>query len=156
MPQKTALIVIDMQRKYMDKYDPDLMDRVNARILRAKEQSIPVIYVKNTGLSGNNGYELDDRLILVSDHIFEKKFPSAFSSDEFTAQLQELGVSGLELIGVDGSSCVAKTAFDAKEKGYEVSVNLACVGSVNDKIFADTLRKMEEAGIRKSARRREK
>ena len=145
MLQKTALIVIDMQRKYMDKYDSGLIERVNSRILKAKDQEEPVIYVKNVGLSGSEGYELDDGLLLVSDYVFEKRFPSAFSADEFVLVLDKLKVSELELIGVDGSSCVAKTAFEAKENGYEVCVNLTCVASINEKIFSDTVQKMEKA-----------
>ena len=43
---------------------------------------------------------------------------------------------------------VAKTAFAAKENGYEVNVNLNCVSSVNDKIFKDTQVRMKEVGLR--------
>ncbi len=52
------------------------------------------------------------------------------------------------LIGVDGSSCVAKTAFDGADRGYDVTVNLRCVRSVNDKIFAEVIDKMKAEGIK--------
>ena len=146
---KKALLVIDVQERYMHKYDTDLIPRINNRISEAYNDGILIIYVKNAGNPGTEDqYALADNLLLVSDNVFEKKFPSAFTSEAFKSFLEEQDVTDLELIGVDGSSCVAKTAFAAKENGYEVSVNLNCVSSVNDKIFKDTQAKMKEVGIR--------
>ncbi|WP_272796058.1 cysteine hydrolase family protein [Butyrivibrio sp. DSM 10294] len=146
---KKALLVIDVQERYMHKYDPNLITRINNRISEADNDGILTIYVKNAGDPGSEDqYALADDLLIVSEYIFEKKFPSAFTSEEFKSFLEEQKITDLELIGVDGSSCVAKTAFAAKENGYEVSVNLNCVSSVNDKIFKDTQVKMKEVGIR--------
>ncbi len=144
----SALIVIDIQAKYMDKYETNLVDRINARIREAQESGMPVLYVMNSGKKEHDPeYELSDKLLLVSDCIYEKHFPSAFTSEKFAAALENMGITKLELIGVDGSSCVAKTAFDAVKKGYDVTVNLDCVSSINDKIFADIIKKMPGEGI---------
>ncbi len=144
-----ALLVIDVQERYMHKYDPNLIPRINNRISEADNDGILTIYVKNAGDPGSEDqYALADNLLIVSEYIFEKKYPSAFTSEEFKIFLEKQEVTELELIGVDGSSCVAKTAFAAKENGYEVNVNLNCVSSVNDKIFKDTQVKMKEVGIR--------
>ena len=43
---------------------------------------------------------------------------------------------------------MAKTAFDAAEKGYDVCINLEYVASINEKIFEDVLLKLEKAGVR--------
>ncbi|WP_294216384.1 hypothetical protein [Pseudobutyrivibrio sp.] len=37
------LLVIDMQEKYMNSYDSDLINRVNLRIREAKENAMPVV-----------------------------------------------------------------------------------------------------------------
>ena len=143
-----ALIVIDVQTKYMDKYDPGLIDRINGRIRKAETEGISIIYVKNMGNPGNEAlYSLSDQLYMASEDIYEKRFPSAFTAEAFALRLSELGVKELELIGVDGSSCVAKTAFDAMEKSYVVSIDISCVSSINDKIYEDTLEKLEDAGV---------
>ena len=144
-----ALLVIDVQAKYMDKYDHALMERINERIKKASDDGEIIIYVKNIGRPENAcDYLLDERLNVASDNIFEKKFPSAFSSEKFCVFLKDNGITVLELIGVDGSSCVAKTAFDAVLNGYGTSVNLSCVSSINDKIYDKTIEKMERTGIR--------
>lgn len=144
-----ALIVIDVQEKYMDSYEKDLIVRINDRIRDASDEDIPVIYVRNMGNSGNDAmYELSDNLLVVSGEIFEKHLPSAFTSVEFVTLLRELSVIEIELIGVDGSSCVAKTAFDAVSVGYNVSVNLNCVSSINSKFFSQTIDKMVSEGIK--------
>ncbi len=146
-----ALIVIDVQTKYMDKYDSNLINRINERIREAKAEELSIIYVKNTGNPGNEAeYTLADELLMESDDVYEKRFPSAFTSKEFVERLQGLGLKELELIGVDGSSCVAKTAFDGVARGYDVTVNLRCVSSVNDKIFAEVIDKMKAEGIKTS------
>ncbi|WP_029233579.1 cysteine hydrolase family protein [Butyrivibrio sp. VCB2006] len=144
-----ALLVIDVQSKYMDKYGLSLIDRINERIGKSSDDGSIVAYVKNIGRAENAGdYLLDERLNVVSDYIFEKSFPSAFSSEKFCVFLKDNGITDLELIGVDGSSCVAKTAFDAVLNGYGTYVNLSCVSSINDKIFDKTIEKMENSGIR--------
>ncbi len=144
-----ALIVIDVQEKYMDSYEKDLIVRINDRIRDASDENIPVIYVRNMGNPVNEAmYELSEDLQVVSGEVFEKHFPSAFTSAEFVTFLRELSVNEIELIGVDGSSCVAKTAFDAVSVGYNVSVNLNCVSSINSIIFSQTIDKMVSEGIK--------
>ena len=145
----SALIVIDIQEKYMDKYDAELVARINGRINEYANEGKRIIYVMNAGKPENaDKYLLDKRLQIASDTIFEKKFPSAFSSNEFSEYIEEMKLSEIELVGVDGSSCVAKTAFDAAEKGYDVCINLEYVASINEKIFEDVLLKLEKAGVR--------
>ncbi|ADL36541.1 hypothetical protein bpr_IV177 (plasmid) [Butyrivibrio proteoclasticus B316] len=144
-----ALIVIDIQEKYMDKYDMGLVDRVNARIREAEKSGMEVIYVMNSGKNEHDPeYKLADKLFLVSNCIYEKHFPSAFTSERFVGLLDSKSIREIELIGIDGSSCVAKTALDGVKKGYDVTVNLNCVSSINDKIFNETIKRMAEEGIK--------
>lgn len=43
---KEILLVIDMQQKYMNSYEPSLLERVNLRIQKAVASDMPVVYVK--------------------------------------------------------------------------------------------------------------
>ena len=75
------LIVIDIQQKYLKSYKPTLVDRVNARIEEALKKDIPVVYVRNIGISGREAsFEFADDLKIKSDCIFSKRFPSDFTN----------------------------------------------------------------------------
>ncbi len=144
-----VLVVIDMQDKYLSLYDEELLTNINRKIkLAHEEEDVPIVYVKNIGLAGSKtGYELSDNLLMVSDLVYEKKSPSAFSSKAFTHKLECLKATELELVGVDGSSCVAKTAMDAAKLGYKTEIVKSCVGARNDKVYEKTLKKLEGAGV---------
>ncbi|WP_051656436.1 cysteine hydrolase family protein [Butyrivibrio sp. AE3004] len=144
-----VLVVIDMQEKYLGDYDGNLLTNVNHTIKIAHEdEEIPIVYVKNIGLTGKKaGYDFSDELLLVSNLIYEKKYPSAFSSKEFSKKLESLKATELEIVGVDGSACVAKTAMDAAKLGYKTEVVKDCVGARNDRLYEKTLKKLADAGV---------
>ncbi len=143
-----TLLVIDVQEKYLSYYDAGLLSRTNARIAMAKSDRDQVFYVRNIGIHGDNdSYALAKDLLMVSDHIYEKRFPSAFTNDSFAKELKSLNITDLELIGVDGNSCVKKTCLDAVNAGYRVTINLKCTAARNEKIFEKTLEELSDAGV---------
>ena len=108
------LLVIDIQEKYLNYYDANLLSRINAKIAAAKSTVTQVFYVRNIGIHGeDDSYALAKNLLIVSDHIYEKIFPSAFTNDSFAKELKIQNVTELEIIGVDGNSCIKKTCLDA-------------------------------------------
>lgn len=142
------LLVIDMQEKYMKDYDAALLARVNQRILEANATGIPVVYVRNIGRVENaDKYVFCNNLAMVSELIFEKRIPSAFSSQDFTDYLKKSGVDLISIIGVDGRCCVFKTAMDAVNAGYKVRLYLESVAARNDNFFTKELPQMKEAGV---------
>ena len=142
------LLVIDMQEKYMKDYDAALLTRVNQRILEANATGIPVVYVRNIGRVENaDKYVFCNNLAIVSNLIFEKKVPSAFSSTEFSDYLKKIGVDLISIIGVDGRCCVFKTATDAIKAGYKVRIYLEAVAARNDNFFTRELPQMKEVGV---------
>lgn len=142
---RTVLVVIDMQQKYLPMYDAGLVERVNAVINAYHEAGVPVLYVKNIGKPENAAqYELAENLVMVSDQIFEKRSPSAFSSEAFVRALERLHADMLEIAGVDGNCCVAQAAMDAAKRGYQVRVLVGCVGFRNEKIWDKTVKKLEK------------
>ena len=109
------LLVIDMQQKYMDKYDSELLDHVNMRIHEAMVAEIPVVYVRNVGKpETEKNYVLAEGLDIVSEFVFTKRCPSAFSSVEFVDFIERMKVDTINMVGIDGRCCVAKSALDAK------------------------------------------
>ena len=142
------LLVIDIQEKYLNYYDADLLPRINARITAAKSTGTQVFYVRNIGIHGDDdSYALAKDLLIVSDNIYEKKFPSAFTNDSLAKELECMNVTELEIIGVDGNSCVKKTCLDAVSAGYKVTLNLRCTAAKNEKIFEKTLEELTDAGV---------
>lgn len=142
------LLVIDMQQKYMDNYEPDLLDRVNVRIQEAVAADMPVVYVRNVGkLENEDKYVMAAGLDVVSEFVFPKRWPSAFSSEEFAQFIEGLRVDTINMIGVDGRCCVARSAMDAKKRGYAVRLYLDAVAASNDNFFLKELPEMQEAGI---------
>lgn len=143
-----ALVVVDMQQKYLPYYQENLLDNVNLIIEEAKGQGAPIIYVRNIGKPENKSqYELASGLKMESEFIIEKNHPSAFKSEEFVNKLVEMRITELEIVGIDGSCCVAKTALDAAKRGYTVRLLLSCVGARNEKSFMKQVQLMQEAGV---------
>ena len=143
-----TLLVIDVQEKYLSYYDAGLLSRINARIAMAKSDCDQVFYVRNIGIHGNTAsYALAKDLLMVSDHIFKKSFPSAFTNDSLAKELKSMNVTELEIIGVDGNSCVKKTCLDAVNAEYRVTLNLKCTAARNEKIFEKTLEELSDAGV---------
>ena len=142
------LLVIDMQQKYMNSYEPDLMTRVNTRIKEAVESDVPVVYIRNVGKIENiDKYNLADDLDIVSDCSFTKRWPSAFSSEEFVSFIEDLKVDVINMVGVDGRCCVARTAMDALKRGYKARIYLDSVAAMNDNFYLKELPEMRDAGV---------
>ncbi len=143
-----TLLVIDVQEKYISFYDADLLPRINARIAAAKADGTQVLYIRNIGIRGDNdSYTLARELRVVSDHIYEKRFPSAFTNASFAKELSDMQATELEIIGVDGNSCIKKTCLVAVRAGYKVTLNLECTATKNAKIFEKTLGELSTAGV---------
>jgi nicotinamidase-related amidase len=142
------LLVIDMQQKYMNSYEPDLITRVNTRIKEAVESDVPVVYIRNVGKIENiDKYNLADGLDIVSDCSFTKRWPSAFSSEEFVSFIEDLKVDVINMVGVDGRCCVARTAMDALKRGYRARIYLDSVAAMNDNFYLKELPEMRDAGV---------
>lgn len=142
------LLVIDMQEKYLPLYDDGLLARVNSRIAEAAEEGMQVFYLRNIGRPENEAeYGFAEGLLFVSENVFDKKFPSAFSNEDFVEALEDMEVTDIEVIGVDGNCCVNKTCIDAVEAGYEVHLNLQCTAAKNPKIFEKTLTELKDKGV---------
>jgi len=145
-----ALIVIDVQKSYMKKYETELLDRINRQIDIVQKNQYDIVYVKNTKVL-RRGIVTDafaDELNLVSDNVFCKESADAFSSEDLVSYLVSRNISEVELIGVDGNSCIKASAKGAIQKGFGVSIILSCIGIVNPELFGKTKEQLEKIGVR--------
>lgn len=144
-----ALLVIDIQKSYITKYENAIVQRINERIVKSQKAQYDIIYIQNTKKlrSGMVTDELADELILASDNVFCKKEADAFSSEELISYLNSKHISEIEMIGVDGNSCIKASAKGAVKCGFIVSIILSCVGVSNLPRFEKTKENLEKLGV---------
>lgn len=160
-----ALIVIDMQEYYLGekrnqkifKYQPEvLINNVNNRINKYNaEQVFYIVHVfKNTwfnrilpvAVEGTDEARTVKGLNLVSKQLYSKSKGNSFTNKKFHAKLQELDISEIEVVGIDGGGCVALTALGALELGYKVYYNTECIGTVMEKRALKLNHKLKQKG----------
>ena len=150
-----ALIVIDMQADYIgyksknNYYSLDLIDKINEKIAAFQEQERLVIYVKNVGRRKKEPYISDfvQGLSIVSNNIILKEKASIFRNSELLNPLSQNHISQLEIVGIDGNCCVARSAIDASKCGFSVTLPLKYIGMKNKERFANTRKKLTQANV---------
>lgn len=146
-PARSALLVIDMQeellaggrkRSYPREASEATIEVVREVISRVRAQEMPVIYVRQEfsdlstrlvsrllygglGCEGRPGIRIDPRMPPGGDNTFTKPFGDAFSNPELERYLASLNVGELYLVGLDGITCVHRTACGARNRGYKVN-----------------------------------
>lgn len=144
-----ATVVIDMQEDYIKQYEFNLLDRVNRRITQAQRDNKLIIYVKNTKRlkSGAFTSEFAAGLQILSSNIFCKEAASIFTNDSFNTSLKNNKITEIELLGVDGNSCVAISAIEGCKNGYTVILPCSCIGVKNKERFLQKKEQLRRAGI---------
>ena len=77
-----ALLVIDIQKSYISRYNHNLLSKINERILEAEKNHWDIVYIKNIKRLRNRTLteEFADGLAVLSDNVFCKNEANAFSS----------------------------------------------------------------------------
>jgi nicotinamidase-related amidase len=168
-PQK-ALLVIDMQIDYIDEKGKfpieksqinNLIENVNNIIAAFNYNNYQIIYFKRkfrkndiknifrnfAAVEGTAGTEIDPRIQIVSDNIFDKFTTSVFSNKLFEDFLISNRINELYLCGVMADQCVYETALSAYNKGYIVNYFSNAVGSLNVKNIENAIRKLNKRGV---------
>lgn len=149
MPEKKALVVIDMQndylwkkRKAMFSYNTeDLVDSVNKAINDYSKKGYDIIYIAQMfpniitnkwfigfSIKGTPGAELYSKLNVVSDLYFEKNLPDTYSSKSFREHMEKQNYKEVVLCGLDECGCVGATAKGAVKTGVKVIMLENCIG----------------------------
>lgn len=144
-----ALVVIDLQEGYIEKYPSLLLTCVNERIQRAKAGKELIVYVKNTKRlrSGRKTNELAENLHICSEHIICKETASAFSNPKLQEILKLNQITEIDIAGIDGNSCIASTAIDSVQNGYKTILQYEYIGVQNVKRFEKTKVSLLAKGI---------
>ena len=144
-----ALLVIDIQKSYISRYDHNLLPKINERILEAEKNHWNIVYTKNTKRLRNRTLteEFADGLAVLSDNVFHKNEANVFSSLNLLSFLQSKGIKELEIMGVDGNSCIKASVKGAIECGFSVMVPLDSVGVINQTRFEKTKELFTELGV---------
>ncbi|MDD5264892.1 MAG: isochorismatase family protein [Candidatus Bipolaricaulis sp.] len=132
MKSKSALLVVDVQREYMEP-EPfvtcdgdDLVAKCRTLIDAARAASVPVVYVQHLDnvppadpAAANICPEIAPR---AGEPVVQKRSPSAFFRTDLERTLKQLGVKTLYACGLATFGCLNATVMCALCKGYDVTV----------------------------------
>lgn len=161
---KAALVVIDVQNDTVQapqyKNADDLMKNINSSIEAADKKGMDIIYIRQeysnpfdlilTGgkyKANNKGSELSDKLLVKSDHIFNKLKSDSFSQKSFEQYLITNKINTLYIVGADASACVYKTSLGGVNRDYQVTILKDCIFSMNEKIRNKMIKEYEKNDI---------
>jgi len=166
-PQK-ALVVMDMQLDLIgenakmptENNAGDLIKTVNDIIDDYNSLGFKIIYIRSVFskndianffrnkacVEGTAGIEIDPRVHIVSENIFDKKRTSAFSNKNFENYLIQNQVNELYMTGVMAEGCVYKTAISGLKRKYIVNYNENAVGVWKIKNLKPTIEKLNKKG----------
>lgn len=144
-----ALLVIDIQKSYISRYNHNLLSKINERILEAEKNHWDIVYIKNIKRLRNRTLteEFADGLAVLSDNVFCKNEANAFSSLNLLSFLQSKSIKELEILGVDGNSCIKASVKGAIDCGFSVMVPLDSIGVINQNRFENTKDLFTKLGV---------
>jgi ureidoacrylate peracid hydrolase len=178
---KAALVVVDLQNDYchpdgvyprneLTCFSMSSVVRATASaVRRAKQCSIPVIYLKMTWSTDANGYPVDSGLIVeysrpflrkeglrrgtwgaellselpAGDYEIEKTRYSGFHNTSLEPLLRGLGAETILLAGVVTNMCVEATARDAFHRDFRAVVLRDCVSGFSRELHDASLKTLE-------------
>ena len=157
----TALLVIDVQRDFFSKKDPEdpiddlenlnsILKPLNTFINECRDLKIPIIFTKYIEEKGKipsnilekyldgfcdtkNGYEFYGVDVHQSDLIVEKNTWDAFTNPRLESYLSDNNIKNLIIVGVTTEMCVFSTVSSAFAKGYTVFVPMELVATQKQK-----------------------
>lgn len=132
----TALLVIDLQLGMFDGAEiapihdgPGLLARVAARIARARQDGMRVIYVRHANppgdllVEGTPGWHIHPAIApLPGETIIDKRHPDSFRETTLRAELAAAGTRRLIVVGAQTEYCVDTTCRRAASLGFDVTL----------------------------------
>jgi len=144
-PKNSALLVIDMQKYFLDRsshaYVPaskEILRNVRTLIATYRKQSLPVIFTREGLLKNENPgamgrwwgdmLRIDDKMSEISppfapratETVIRKSRYSAFVGTDLEKRLRSQGISGVVVTGVLTHLCCESTARDAFMRDFDV------------------------------------
>lgn len=147
-PERTALVVVDLQEKLLPAIaDHEKVLKSGLLLLKLAEVlSLPVVLTTQYA-KGLGSIVPSVRAAAPGVEPVDKVSFGCFGSDAFNDRLAALGGRDqLVVAGIESHICVAQTVLGALHKGYTVHVAADAVGSRTDENRAIGLGRMERAG----------
>lgn len=129
-PQKSALLIIDVQRglfaRDMPVYQADaLLANILDLVDRAHHADVPVVYIQHcnekTLIKGSVSWKLHPVLHLEpGDWRIEKQNGNAFQETELNEKLASHGIGQVVAAGLVTHGCVKNTCLGGLEEGFQV------------------------------------
>jgi nicotinamidase-related amidase len=149
-----CLLVIDLFTDFQHEDGTELLESVRRRhngflagLLGARDQSKSVVFANDTrgiwdgdmrsllrrAFEGPGGAVLSKLAPIEGEAFIVKPRYSAFDLTPLTLILEQLESDRLLLMGMATEMCVAQTAIDARERGYEVSVLVDACATLSER-----------------------
>lgn len=136
MANKTALIVIDMQMGVFQStlippvsHAEELLSNVGRLIAKARNASVPVIFVQHNGGSGHpleygkSGWTIHPAIAPTShDIVIQKSTPDSFHNTPLQHELECRHIRKLVIAGIQTEFCVDTTCRRGFSLGYQVTL----------------------------------
>lgn len=129
-PEKTALLVIDVQRALFTRTTPvfepsKLIQTINDLIERAHLYGVKVIYIQHANQSilqeGTEGWQFHPNLSRrKTDLVIQKTQGNSFLETRLQSELEAYRIENLLITGLVSHQCVKATSLGGLEKGYKV------------------------------------
>lgn len=129
-PVSQALLVIDVQTGLFTKNNPifqaeELLANINRLIKGAREKGIPVIFIQHCNPNflqeGTEGWRLHPSIdARPEDMYLKKKHSNAFQDTPLAAELKELGINTIVVVGLVTHGCVKTACIEGKKRGFKV------------------------------------
>lgn len=134
LEKKPALILVDVQKAFLEEeYWGGNRNNRNAEIIcgrilnRWRELNLPIFHVRHNSTNPksklnaqNSGFEFNENVIPIENEpIITKNVNSAFIGTDLKAQLDNLGITTLVIVGMTTNHCVSTTVRMAGNFGYE-------------------------------------
>ena len=151
---KPALIVIDIQNRYLPMMQQDEKDLalrlINGAIWLFRQHDLPVIRVYHTDLQfgpkpGDEDFEFPESVIIKEDDPkVIKNYPSAFQKTNLEEVLKAKEVNTVFLCGLSAVGCVLATYYGAMERDFDVFMVKNAIMSHNSE-YTGVVREITEA-----------
>ena len=168
-PKDSALLVIDMQKYFLDRSShafvpasKDILRNVQTLIAKYREKSLPVIFTRE-GLLKNEKpgamgrwwgdmLRIDDKMSeisppfvpLATEAVIRKSRYSAFVGTDLEKRLRRQRISGVLITGVLTHLCCESTARDAFMRDFDVFFVVDGTASENEDLHVSSLKTLSD------------
>jgi len=143
-----SLVVVDVQEKLFPyvKNKEEIKSRIIKLIKTAKLFSIPTLISEHYPKGLGRTIEEIKKEVEGIPKIDKVTF-SCGGSKAFVEKINSFGRKKIILCGIETHICVAQTAFDLLENGYEIFVVVDAISSRNDIDHDTGIKRMSKAGV---------